>query len=557
MERLPVRTPARQIVPLRFNAAQEHLWRIVAPLLDARQPVKMIVLKARREGVSTFTEALLTVACVLHDYTQALVVAHQARPTQRIWEMSERFVQGSPLRAIAGFKGHTIRFRQSVLECATAGSPEAARSADITCFHGSEVAFWKDPNAMLAIRQCLPQDEEAFSIEIDESTANGMVDEGALFYNEWQAATTGDNGFTTVFLPWHTFPNYTSRLQIPLDDLDPEEAILVKDLHLTPGQLRWRRTTLADRCQGDVEKFNQEYPATPEMAFIISGLPFFSTRELLWLEPHIRPGRRGKLLEIGGRVRFQDEAKGRLQVFVAPQPGHEYAIGADSAMGHDDRSHSRSAAEVIDMATFEQVAEYEAAAPPHVFAKDLSFLGRAYNEALLMPEVQSSGGGGGREVVVYLRDEWNYPNIGVWRGANDRIRSPNPILYGWETSSRTKPMMLARLQQVVLDRSLLVHSRALLTQLRTYGEKDSGAFEALSGHDDLLMAMGIAIMARFQNWLPKVSQASQVLQMPFDAAHLEHQQDIHDRDAQMLATVMGSLGETLGVGSVPREFMEW
>src|SRR5262245_16771962 len=170
MERLPVRTPRRQIVPMRFNPAQEQLWRVIAPCIDSRTPIQLIVLKARREGVSTFVENLFTSYCFLNDYTQALVVAHKTVPAQRIWAMSERFVRGSPLRAVGRLKGHTISFRNSMLELATAGTPDAARGSDLTCFHGSEIAYWPDPTAMLAIRQCLPQEEGAFFIEIDEST---------------------------------------------------------------------------------------------------------------------------------------------------------------------------------------------------------------------------------------------------------------------------------------------------------------------------------------------------------------------------------------------------
>jgi hypothetical protein len=259
------------------------------------------------------------------------------------------------------------------------------------------------------------------------------------------------------------------------------------------------------------------------------------------------------------RVRFLDDSEGRYVIFKPPEPGHEYVIGADSAMGHDDASHSRSAAEVVDMDTLEQVAEYEAPSPPHIFARDLALLGRAYNEALLFPEVQSSGGGGGRELIVYLRDTYSYPSIGGWKGANDRIRAYNPVLYGWETNSRTKPQMIARMREVIDERSALIHSRALLTQLRTFGEKDSGAIEALSGHDDLLMAWGIALMGRFQNHIPQTSHAQIALQFPFDALHLQHQEEIHDRDAAMLSRVMGaSVGASAETTIQPvLDFMSW
>ena len=175
--------------------------------------------------------------------------------------------------------------------------------------------------------------------------------------------------------------------------MDAEEELLVNELALTPGQLRWRRDVLRTDCKGDVDKWNQEYPATPEMAFIMSGLPFFRPVELLWLEPYIQPGRRGRLQVLHGQIVFAPESNGRLTVFKSPHPGHEYVIGADSAMGKistEKRLYSSSAAEVLDMETLEQCAEYDAQSPPHVFAKDLNLLGRYYKEALLAPEIQAA-----------------------------------------------------------------------------------------------------------------------------------------------------------------------
>jgi len=63
--------------------------------------------------------------------------------------------------------------------------------------------------------------------------------------------------------------------------------------------------------------------------------------------------------------------------------------------------------------------------------------------------------------------------------------------------------MIARLREVVMERSSLIHSRLLLTQLRNFGENESGRLEALSGHDDLLFAYGIALMSRSENYVSR------------------------------------------------------
>lgn len=504
MERLPVRTPRRTIVPMQFNTAQERLWEHVKPCLDAQQPIRLIILKARHLGMSTWIENLLTCLCFFQNYTQAMIVAHEADATARIWDMSRRFAQESALRSRAEIRksDYSIGFRQSTLTMATAGSPNASRSADLTACHLSEVAFWKQPGAMLAILQCLPREEGVFSVAVIESTANGIEGPGALFHDRWQAASEGDSDFTPVFLPWHCFPLYTSENQAPLRDLTAEEEQLKRDLGLTWGQLRWRRSVIANDCQGSVKLFNQEYPATPHMAFIVSGLTFFDPEQLLWLEPYMEQGIRGRLVERGATLHFERETHGRLTIFRPPIPGRRYIIGADSALGYgtaENQEYSKSAATVLDEQTLEQVAEYSAPAAPHVFAQDLAYLGRAYNMALLAPEVQANGGGGGKELVAYLRDDYNYHNL-YWRRRPEYLtRGGEEIIYGWETNSSSRPRMIARIQEAMHERSSVIHSRLLSRQLHNFGENSRKRLVALVGNDDALFAYGIALVARSEH----------------------------------------------------------
>jgi len=167
----------------------------------------------------------------------------------------------------------------------------------------------------------------------------------------------------------------------------------------------------------------------------------------------------------------------------------------------DDRgkSPSSSAGEVLDMETLEQVAEYDCRSAPHIFAAHLAGIGRFYNTALLVPEIQASGGGGGREVLVYLREQYSYWNIHHWRHP-DRLHRGDAQMIGWETNSRTRPRMLARIREVVLENSAIIHSKRLLTQIENFGYSDTGRTEALSGHDDLLFGWGIALVSRHENY---------------------------------------------------------
>lgn len=487
------------VVNFRFNEAQEIVWqRVIAPALDERKSIRLIILKARQMGMSTLIQGLLTARFVWDHYVNAKVIAHASESTTHIWGMAERMMDLSPLASFTSKAGTTMSLGTSQYSIATAGSPHATRSMTMTALHLSEVALWPHPEAWIAALQTVPMKGESWLFV--ESTANGKTNEGELFYEEWGRAQKGKNHLTPVFLPWfemgeYELPGYVYAAQAKefpkanvLTDLDYEEAELKKAFNLRAGQLAWRRFMIDGYCRGDVESFHQEYPSTPEEAFIQSGLPLFRSADLIPMRKHIRDGKRFRL-DLDGR--FTSDPDGYLEVWIPPVPGRKYIIGADTSMGFDDQSHSRSAAEVFDMETLEQVAEYDCASPTYVMARHLAVLGKRYNNALLAPEITASGGGGGRELLQYLLKDHTYYHIYRYKHL-DHIKPDPGRMWGWETNVKTRSRMINRIVEVVKEKLCTVHSEALLTQLQSFGENDSGRYESLAGKDDLLFAFGIA-----------------------------------------------------------------
>lgn len=489
---------APNLVPFRFNEAQELIWKqVIAPALDDHKSIRLILLKARQMGISTLIQGLLTARFVWDNFVNEKVIAHESDSTEHIWGMSKRMIEHSNLFPFVGISGNTMELGSSKYSVATAGSPHATRSMTMTALHLSEVALWPHPEAWIAAMQTVPFKGESWLFV--ESTANGKVNKGELFYEEWQRAQKGKNSFTPLFLPWfalteYTLPDYRYKDEsesvgsLVLELLDAEEAELKKHFSLTAGQLAWRRFMIESYCRGDVEQFHQEYPSTPEEAFIQSGLPLFRSADLI---PFRREIRDGKTFRIDQDGKFSLDPNGYLRIWKAPEDRHRYLIGADTSMGFDDSSHSRSAAEVLDLDTLEQVAEYDCASPTYVMARHLAHIGTRYHNALLAPEITASGGGGGRELLVYLLKDHQYFNI-YRRKQVDHIKHTDSNRWGWETNTRTRAQMIARIVEVVKQKACIIHSESLLTQLGDFGESDSGRYEARAGHDDLLFAFGIA-----------------------------------------------------------------
>lgn len=504
------------VVPFIFNEAQNVVWdRYIAPKLDAREQMRFIVLKARQLGISTLIQGLFSARFVWDKLVNEKVIAHEGGSTKNIWSMADRMIEHSPFHPYVRRVGTTMQLGDSQYSCSTAGSPHATRSMNITALHDSEVAFWPHPEAWLASMQTVPLKGESWVFV--ESTPNGKVGNGKLFYDQWGRASSGkSHRFTPIFLPWfilseYELPNYVFAEDKPKDetgllllaDLDTEERELRKmvekvyNMPLRAGQLAWRRQCIEDNCQGDVDLFHQEYASTPEEAFIQSGMPLFSIRDILWFRQHIQDGKRFRL-ELDGR--FVADPSGYVTIWKIPEVGHRYIIGADTSMGFSDGDHSRSAAEIIDVETMEQVGEYDCTSPTHVMARHLAVLGRRYNEALLAPEITASGGGGGRELLVYLLRDHHYYKIYRYKHV-DHVKPDQGRMYGWETNCKTRPRMIARAIEAVKEKTALVHSEALLQQMQSFGENDSGRLEALAGCDDLFFAWSIAVTVRSEEYI--------------------------------------------------------
>ena len=81
----------------------------------------------------------------------------------------------------------------------------------------------------------------------------------------------------------------------------------MQDFGVSYEQLKWRRWCINNNCNGDVEQFHQEYPSTPEEAFIASGRPRFNIGVLKQYRRQAKEGDIGKLEYSGNRVVFSPD----------------------------------------------------------------------------------------------------------------------------------------------------------------------------------------------------------------------------------------------------------
>lgn len=258
-------------VPFLLNDAQRFLHAKIEEQRRSIGKVRAIVLKGRQQGVSTYTEGRYYWRITHARGRRAFILTHEAAATANLFGMVDRFWQnaphdGRPHLGASNDKELVFDRLDSKYTVATAGARSTGRSATAQFFHGSEVAFWPDAaNHLAGIGQTLPDAPGTESIL--ESTANGTAN---VFHELWQAATRGDSEYLPVFIPWFWQREYTR--DVPADfELDDDEEEYRDAYMLTLGQMAWRRNKIATDFRGDVSLFNQEYPASAELAFASSS----------------------------------------------------------------------------------------------------------------------------------------------------------------------------------------------------------------------------------------------------------------------------------------------
>lgn len=497
---LKIRTKVGLIVQLDITkkpAQVEMVEKVVKKLLN-EEPIRFIILKSRQQGISTITEALIYWWTTTHKGQQSKVIAHNADTSLYLYEMFRTYYEQSnpvfqPTAKYNTRDGLVFDNEQDPdrgLKCridtATAENAGTGRGQTIQWLHGSEVALWpKGQEIVAGLMQAVPM--IANTAVFLESTANGI---GDYFHTTWQAAKRGESAFEPIFFPWTIDPD--CYLTPPkFFKLNTEEKKLKKENNLSLGQIYWRRKKLLEFV-GDEKRFYQEYPLTDTEAFLASGTPRFDTKKLAEMEMKCYDGQTYELIEKQNPQSKLPEIKPKvmegapLKVWVKPQDGHEYVIGADVAEGIEE---DYSVASVMDRNTHTTVARFRGDLEPSDFGEYLSILGKWYNQALIGAEINNHG----LTTVQRLRDV-GYNNL--YRremGIDERYEEYTSKL-GWRTDVRTKPLMIDGLSEAISTNQIIDYDLIFIRECMTYVRDQRGRTNAQLGqHDDTVISVAIAL----------------------------------------------------------------
>src|SRR3990167_464599 len=301
--------PLVPFFPLSMEQEAVLVW--IEFCVAAGIPIRIIIDKCRKLGMSTLIEALLYWLCCFNPEFQALVIAQQAKSTSKILAIAQRFDRKLPpeVHAQIGAKmPHTrtgMIWRESwgsQFDVLTQRSEEEARGADPNGVHVSELGTWhkrrasiSDEDAMTALLGSLG--DGAFTFCFIESTACGQVgsfyDRFVRAHERWndERIPMEDKDWRPFFFTWQGVPNYAKdagpereaqhaealarhargdeheamRIASNLGYIDDDNGTLwwerVVEHGLTASQMRWAQGKI-EGFKGDTAGFDQEYPLT-------------------------------------------------------------------------------------------------------------------------------------------------------------------------------------------------------------------------------------------------------------------------------------------------------
>jgi len=424
-------------MPFKLWPAQTSLlWQLLLHRL-------VVILKARQLGISWLCCWYALWMCLTRPGAVVLLFSKgQAEANElirRVEVMYHRLPDWIKAEAPALIKANTeeLGWSNAARIHSLPATQSAGRSFTASLVILDEAAFQQWANALYT---ALKPTIDAGGQLIVLSTANGI---GNLFHQLWIKAISGINGFLPVFLPWWSRPG--------------------RDAEWYARQ---------HREYTDPMMVKQEYPATPEEAFISSGRVRFAPEWVQAQSHNIRPG----IARAKWPKPLRAITRG-LVIYALPKAERRYVIGADVAEGLEHGDYS--AATLIDAVTWEETASLHGHWEPDEYARLLWTLAQVYGAAIGVERNNH-----GHAVLVTLRA---LQARGIAPGHDGRA--------GWLTNAQTKPQSIDLLATALRDKLAKVRTQAALDEMRIYSILKDGNTGAPAGyHDDRVMAWAIALM---------------------------------------------------------------
>lgn len=511
----------KSTVPFFLNDVQHSFIDLLNESIEKHKQGKLLhlrflVLKGRQQGFTSVITAYQLANTLIKKNFTGFTLADTADNVRTIFQDKAKYIYNQlpeVLKPTEKYNSKTEMFFENLnsswrINVATA---QVGRSRTINFFHGSEAAFWTCliSDTQSSLGEALTKD----SIQILESTANGfnefkdLWDSGEwinCFYEWWRTQEYRDN-FESLEIKKQFFNNIENKE----DWIWQRLKWLKHSIKLKDEQLYWYYNKYRNYLNKDLIK--QEYPCTPEEAFLNSGNCVFNTeiltqrkvelQELYKEKPYIQGffkfrwnDEETKDYILNSSIEFEKSPMGMIKIYDKPKTYGFYVLGGDTAGDGSDFNTGT----MIDNTTGKRVATLHTKSDPDIYTYQMYCLGIYYNKALVSIEVNFN-----LFPVIELQ-RLKYPHQYI-REEYDNISRKMQQKFGWKTDRNTRPKIISEEQSIVKDHPELFTDIDTIGEMLTFIYDEDMRPDATEGkHDDLLFSDMIAQATRWQQGIEKI-----------------------------------------------------
>ena len=434
-----IKTKTPGLNPFILNSAQIDLFNAL------NTNSRVIILKARQLGISTAVAGYLYHMAITTPGINVALIGYNSDLTAELLDKVKTFYQTTPesIRPQIHYNSkYEISFPAMDSKILVLPSSEnVGRGYTLHAVLITELAFIeKAGEKMLAIENAVPAEGKI----IIESTPRGI---GNQYHRMWMA----ENSYAKQKYGWYW--GYSE-----------EEIEIIKKRINNPM------------------RFAQEY----ELEFLSSGRPVFGPDLVKRLRKGIYKVSDMVKDETGVETIVTKNEDG-LIMYYPPRAGRTYVAGADVAEGVTGGDYS--VVTIFDRKSGDEVAFWKGHLPPDRFGSLLDKVGRLYNNALMVVEINNHG----LTSVTALKNKM-YPQLYFQPAKFDKIGTNFSDRLGWRTTKISRPLMIDDLREALADGSYKIHTEDTLNEMLTFVFDDSGNMISQSSfHDDALFASAICL----------------------------------------------------------------
>tara|TARA_B110000858_G_scaffold194974_1_gene250412 strand:- start:1703 stop:3283 length:1581 start_codon:yes stop_codon:yes gene_type:complete len=411
-----------------------------------------IILKSRQLGISTLTAGYALWSMIFNEDFNVLVIATKQDVAKNLVtkvRVMHQYLPSWLKSTVSEDNKLSLRLTNGSQIKAVSAAGDAGRSEALSLLVMDEAAFIdKIDDIWASSQQTLATGGKCIAL----STPNGM---GNWFHKQWVKAEDGENRFNTIRLHWTVHPERDQ------DWRDEQNGLLGPHM-------------AAQECDCD---------------FLSSGNSVISGELLQWYkdtmcqEPVEQRGQHGE-----------------LWIWEYPDYSRDYMVVADVARG-DGGDHSTF--HVMDIESVTQVAEFKGQPGTKEFGNMLVNIATEYNEALLVIENANVGWAALQPAIDrgYRNLYYTYKHDGVTDSESHLnqgydLKSRSQMTPGFTTSSRTRPLLVSKLDIYFREKSCVVKSRRLIDELLVFIWNGNRPEAQRGYNDDLVMAFAISLFVR-------------------------------------------------------------